>query len=45
MNVNIGPYLDAEDVSRQVEIKIDNYDTWSMDHTLGLIALPLLKQH
>ena len=44
MNVNIGPYLDAEDLSRQVEIKIDTYDTWSMDHTLGLIALPLLKQ-
>jgi hypothetical protein len=25
-------------------VKIDKYDTWSMDYTLGLIALPMLKQ-
>ena len=25
-------------------IKIDRWDTWSMDHTLGMIALPMLKQ-
>lgn len=25
-------------------VKIDRYDTWNMDHTLGLIALPMLKQ-
>jgi hypothetical protein len=25
-------------------VKIDYYDTWSMDHTLGQIALPMLKQ-
>jgi hypothetical protein len=25
-------------------IKIDRYDTWSMDHTLGHIALPMLQQ-
>lgn len=25
-------------------VKIDRYDTWSMDHTLGRIALPMLKQ-
>ena len=25
-------------------IKIDKYDTWSMDHTLGMIVLPMLKQ-
>jgi hypothetical protein len=25
-------------------VKIDRWDTWSMDHTLGLIALPMLKQ-
>jgi hypothetical protein len=25
-------------------IKIDYWDTWSMDHTLGSIALPMLKQ-
>jgi len=25
-------------------VKIDRWDTWSMDHTLGHIALPMLKQ-
>ena len=25
-------------------VKIDRYDTWNMDHTFGLIALPMLKQ-
>lgn len=25
-------------------VKIDKYDTWNMDHTLGLIVLPMLKQ-
>lgn len=25
-------------------VKIDRWDTWNMDHTLGLIALPMLKQ-
>ena len=30
--------------SRNIKIKIDYWDTWSMDHTLALIALPMLKQ-
>lgn len=29
---------------RHVYVRIDKYDTWSMDHTLGLIVLPMLKQ-
>ncbi|HET8688571.1 MAG TPA: hypothetical protein VFM18_18310 [Methanosarcina sp.] len=29
---------------RKIKIRIDKYDTWSMDHTLALIALPMLKQ-
>ncbi len=29
---------------RTVIVKIDKYDTWSMDHTLSLIILPMLKQ-
>lgn len=29
---------------RKVEIRIDKYDTWGMDHTLALIILPMLKQ-
>ena len=29
---------------RKIKIRIDKYDTWSMDHTLGMIILPMLKQ-
>lgn len=29
---------------RQVYVSIDRYDTWSMDHTLAYIILPMLKQ-
>ena len=29
---------------RKVEVRIDAHDTWSMDHTLALIILPMLKQ-
>jgi len=29
---------------RKVEVRIDYYDTWSMDHTLSHIILPMLKQ-
>ncbi len=32
-------------VDRKIDyVKIDRWDTWSMDHTLGSIALPMLKQ-
>jgi hypothetical protein len=29
---------------RKVKIRIDRHDTWSMDHDLSLIILPMLKQ-
>jgi hypothetical protein len=29
---------------RTIEIQIDRWDTWNMDATLGMIALPMLKQ-
>lgn len=29
---------------RKEYVRIDEYDTWSMDHTLALIILPMLKQ-
>jgi len=42
MIVILGKY---EDEGREVEhVKIDPWDTWSMDISLGLIALPMLKQ-
>jgi hypothetical protein len=30
--------------SRQIYVRIDKYDSWSADHTIALIAVPLLKQ-
>lgn len=42
MKVCIGPYKDEG--KRKEEVYIHDYDTWSMDHTLALIALPMLKQ-
>jgi hypothetical protein len=41
-NHSINLYLDRKE--RKVKIKIHNYDTWSMDHTLAPIILPMLKQ-
>jgi hypothetical protein len=43
MKVTIGPYKD-DDSPRREEIVIHDYDTWSADHTLSLIILPLLKK-
>ena len=43
MKVNIEKYTDdGED--QVVEVQIDPWDTWSMDHTLAPIILPMLKQ-
>ena len=29
---------------RRIQIRIDPWDTWSMDHTLAMIVLPMLRQ-
>lgn len=29
---------------RKIDIRIDKYDTWGMDHTLALLIVPMLKQ-
>jgi len=43
MKVNIENYTDdGED--QVVEVQIDSWDTWSMDHTLSYIVLPMLRQ-
>jgi hypothetical protein len=42
MYVSIGPYDD--DTPREENVVIHPWDTWSMDHTLALIILPMLKQ-
>lgn len=52
---NIGEWLDStwlgnslrklNDLNkRKINIRIDPYDTWSMDHTLSLIIVPMLIQ-
>jgi hypothetical protein len=33
-----------EKKKRKIEIRIDRYDTWGMDHTLSLLVVPMLKQ-
>lgn len=44
MKVNIGPYPKNAKGKRRIKIQIDRYDTWSMDDTLAMIILPMLKQ-
>jgi hypothetical protein len=45
MHVRLGRYEnedDSDDFKRDTSIVIHNYDTWSMDHTLALIIVPML---
>lgn len=51
MFIYIGPIPDWDEEKqvnvpeeRDVTVRIDNYDTWSVDHTLALIIPPLLRQ-
>lgn len=48
MKVHIGPYptfkKGSKRTERKVSIHIDPYDVWSMDGTLSMIILPMLKQ-
>ena len=41
-NKTINRYLDKKE--RRIVVKLDRWDTWSMDHTLAHIILPMLKQ-
>ena len=43
MKIDIGPYTDDGE-GQKIEVRIDKYDTWSMDHTLSHIILPMLRQ-
>jgi hypothetical protein len=42
LNLTVNKIIDGMD--RKVKVRIDPYDTWSMDNTLALIILPMLKQ-
>jgi hypothetical protein len=44
MKINIGPYPENSKSKRIQEIEIDDWDVWSMDCTLALIILPMLKK-
>jgi hypothetical protein len=49
MKVYFGPYKNYNKKTkttpeRKISIKIDRFDTWSMDHTLALIIHPMLVQ-
>lgn len=44
MKVKIGQYPKKRLIQRKVNIEIENFDTWSLDHTLALIILPALLQ-
>jgi len=41
-NHTINLYLDKVELT--VKVRIDRHDTWSMDHTLAHIVVPMLKQ-
>lgn len=43
MKVNIGRYPKG-DKERKINVQIDPWDTWSADHTLALIIVPLLQK-
>jgi len=42
MKVNIGKYPKKGD--QKINVRIDPWDTWSMDNTLAHIIVPMLKQ-
>jgi len=41
--VKLCEWIDSKK-KRKVKVRIDYYDTWSMDHTLSHVILPMLKQ-
>lgn len=44
MKVYIGKYPKDPSKERKINVRIDRWDTWSMDQTLAPIILPMLKQ-
>lgn len=44
MKVKIGKYPKKSNKERKIKVRIDPWDTWSMDHTLAHIIVPMLKQ-
>jgi hypothetical protein len=42
LKVNIGKYPKKFTTERKISVQIDDFDTWSLDHTLALIIHPAL---
>lgn len=42
MKVDIGRYPKDDSKERKVNVKIDKWDNWNLDHTLALILYPAL---
>lgn len=42
MKISMGKFLKHGE--RRVDIKIDNFDTWNLDHTMAMILYPALIQ-
>lgn len=42
MKIRIGPYPKHPGKQRKIRVKIQRWDTWSLDHTLALIIHPAL---
>ena len=43
-NATINRIIDNMNANQKISVRIDNYDTWSMDDTLAHIIVPMLKQ-
>ena len=43
MKVNIGKFY-SNGKQRTIKVQVDKWDTYNVDHTLSVIALPLLQQ-
>ena len=42
MKITMGKFLKSGE--RKIDIKIDNFDTWNLDHTMAMILYPALLQ-
>lgn len=45
MKVNIGKYKQDHTKKRTIKVQIEEWDTWSLDHTLALIIHPALVKY
>ena len=44
MKVKIGKFYKSHSALRKINVQIESFDTWNLDHTLALVILPALLQ-